>query len=57
MDASFVTLVTKSYDPSSKERTDLTSRILEASNPRNLRTHILRLLGPKTIVYKALGLF
>ena len=25
--------------------------------PRNLRTHILRLLGPKTILYKALGLF
>ena len=24
--------------------------------PRNLRTHILRLLGPKTIPYKAFGL-
>ena len=23
--------------------------------PRNLRTHILRLLGPKTILYKAFG--
>ena len=26
-------------------------------NPRHLRTHILRLLGPKTILYKAFGLF
>ena len=26
-------------------------------NPRNLRTHTLRLLGPKTILYKACGLF
>ena len=26
-------------------------------NPRNLRTHILRLLGPKTILYKAFDLF
>ena len=26
-------------------------------NPRDLRTHILRLLGPKTILYKAFGLF
>ena len=26
-------------------------------NPRNLRTHILRLLVPKTILYKAFGLF
>ena len=26
-------------------------------NPRDLRTHILRLLGPKTILHKALGLF
>ena len=25
--------------------------------PRNLRTHILRLLGPKTILHKAFGLF
>ena len=25
--------------------------------PRDLRTHILRLLGPKTILYKAFGLF
>ena len=25
--------------------------------PRNLRTHILRLLGPKTIQNKAFGLF
>ena len=25
--------------------------------PRNLRTHILRRLGPKTILYKAFGLF
>ena len=25
--------------------------------PRNLRTHILRLLGPKTMLYKAFGLF
>ena len=24
---------------------------------RDLRTHILRLLGPKTILYKAFGLF
>ena len=27
------------------------------SSPRNLRTHVLRLLGPKTIVYKAFDLF
>ena len=26
-------------------------------SPRDLRTHILRLLGPKTILYKAFGLF
>ena len=26
-------------------------------SPRNVRTQILRLLGPKTILYKALGLF
>ena len=26
-------------------------------NPRDLRTHILRLLGPKTILYKVFGLF
>ena len=25
--------------------------------PKALRTHILMLLGPKTIVYKAVGLF
>ena len=25
--------------------------------PRDLRTQILRLLGPKTILYKAFGLF
>ena len=27
------------------------------SYPWDLRTHILRLLGPKTILYKAFGLF
>ena len=27
------------------------------TTPRALRTHILRLLGPKTILYKAFGLF
>ena len=27
------------------------------SNPMALRTHILRLLGPKTMLYKAFGLF
>ena len=27
------------------------------SSPRDLRTHILRLWGPKTILYKAFGLF
>ena len=27
------------------------------SNPKALRTHILRLLGPKTILQKAFGLF
>ena len=26
-------------------------------NPKALRTHILRLLGPKTILFKAFGLF
>ena len=26
-------------------------------NPKALRTHIWRLLGPKTILYKAFGLF
>ena len=26
-------------------------------SPRDLRTHILRAFGPKTIVYKAFGLF
>ena len=26
-------------------------------NPKALRTHILRLLGPKTILYKAFGPF
>ena len=26
-------------------------------SPRDLRTHILRLLGPKTILYKAFGLY
>ena len=29
----------------------------KVSFPRDLRTHILRLLGPKTILYKAFGLF
>ena len=28
-----------------------------SSVPKNLRTHILRLLGPKTMLYKAFGLF
>ena len=27
------------------------------SNPKALRTHILRFLGPKTILYMAFGLF
>ena len=27
------------------------------TNPKALRTHILRLLGPKTILYEAFGLF
>ena len=26
-------------------------------NPRDLRTHVLRFWGPKTILYKAFGLF
>ena len=26
-------------------------------SPKALRTHIIRLLGPKTILYKAFGLF
>ena len=26
-------------------------------NPKALRTHNIRLLGPKTILYKAFGLF
>ena len=29
----------------------------EIYNPKALRTHILRLLGPKTILHKAFGLF
>ena len=32
-------------------------RVLLPSNPRDLRTHILRLLGPKAILHKAFGLF
>ena len=32
-------------------------RACTAKTPRNLRTQILRLLGPKTILYKAFGLF
>ena len=31
-------------------------RSCSSLNPRNLRIHILRLLGPKTILYKAFGL-
>ena len=30
---------------------------MDPFNPRDRRTHILRLLGPKTILYKAFGLF
>ena len=31
--------------------------IIERFYPRDLRTHILRLLGSKTILYKAFGLY
>ena len=31
--------------------------VLLNPNPKALRTHILGLLGPKTILYKAFGLF
>ena len=35
----------------------LTLRLKMAQKPRDLRTHILRLLVPKTKLYKAFGLF
>ena len=35
----------------------LTASPISVSYPKALRTHILRLLGPKTILYKASGLF
>ena len=41
--------------PSACNRRPQTS--LDHKPNRDLRTHILRLLGPKTIPYKALGLF
>ena len=37
--------------------TDVVMMVSSSSYPRALRTHILRLLGPKTILYKALNLF
>ena len=44
---------TCSRGPLSKPKLEVGRRL----NPRNLRTHIFRLLGPKTILYKAFGLF
>ena len=35
----------------------MTNRSKVGHNPRDLRTHILRLSGPKTRLYKAFGLF